>query len=142
MVTIAGVAWAPPDGVDAVELAIDDGPWLPAEVATEASPLLWRHWRHDWLAEPGAHTVRVRARARGQRGEAAPPYPVGASGHHTIDVGVTAGVPTIVDRASAVTARARGDAGVRVRLAAAGVAAWRRRGYPPAPRWPAPTPRA
>ena len=35
--TIAGVAWAPDRGVDAAEVAIDDGAWMPATLSKPLS---------------------------------------------------------------------------------------------------------
>jgi DMSO/TMAO reductase YedYZ molybdopterin-dependent catalytic subunit len=87
-VTIAGIAWSPPYGVQHVEVAIDDGPWKGAGLAAQLAPTAWRQWRSDWQAIPGEHTIRVRAVGREgfQPEEAAPPYPAWASGYHTISV--------------------------------------------------------
>lgn len=134
-VTVAGVAWAPPGGVEGVEVQIDEGPWQPAELGLEVAPTMWRQWRLTWLAEAGDHVLRARTRGRDrlQPDGAEPPYPVGSRGYHERRVSVAAGrsgprrVAAVVD-----------DARERVALAGRGAAAWRERGYPPAPRFPAP----
>lgn len=123
-VTIAGVAWAPPLGIDGVEVSVDGGPWLPAELSEELAPTAWRQWQHRWDASPGAHDVRARAIGRGgiQDGDPRPPYPDGSSGYHTVRLHGTAhaapGLP-IIRRAAAETAR-------RVRLAGMAPPAWSR----------------
>lgn len=91
-VTFGGVAWAQHRGVRAVEVRIDDGPWQPAELATAYSTDTWRLWSFAWTAEPGAHTIAVRAidnTGTVQTGEPASVVPDGATGWHTVsfDVG-------------------------------------------------------
>ncbi len=89
---IAGVAWADERGVSAVEVRVDDGPWQPAELSDELSSSSWRQWRLTWEATTGDHTVRVRAfDADGvpQTDTLRPPAPDGATGHHTVQVGVS-----------------------------------------------------
>ncbi|WP_166846640.1 molybdopterin-dependent oxidoreductase [Isoptericola sp. BMS4] len=88
-VTLAGVAWAQHTGVAGVEVRVDDGDWLPAEIADTVGPDTWRQWRFDWDATPGDHLVAVRATDVDgvvQTGEQAPPAPDGATGWHTVDV--------------------------------------------------------
>ncbi|MDA2807138.1 molybdopterin-dependent oxidoreductase [Nocardiopsis suaedae] len=91
-VTIAGVAWAQHVGVDGVQVRIDGGEWRDARLAEEATEDTWRQWVFDWEdAEPGEHTVSVRAMGRDgevQTADEAPPAPDGATGHHTISVSV------------------------------------------------------
>ncbi|MDP6867268.1 MAG: molybdopterin-dependent oxidoreductase [Acidimicrobiales bacterium] len=87
---VAGVAWAPVDGVAAVELAIDDGPWAPCRLERGSGPgrdgEAWVQWFTVWDAEPGLHHLRVRAWDR--NGLIQPPGPKhiapdGAEGYHT-----------------------------------------------------------
>ncbi len=84
---IAGVAWAQQEGISAVEVQVDDGPWQEARLAAEPSIDAWRQWVLRWDASPGAHTARVRATdgdGEVQTEAEAPPIPDGASGWHTV----------------------------------------------------------
>ena len=89
--TIAGVAWAPDRGVDAVEVAVDDGEWMPATLSKPLSDATWVQWMVDWNATAGKHTLSVRATdgtGTVQTAEKSSPAPDGARGHHTITVNV------------------------------------------------------
>src|SRR5690606_12948763 len=91
-VAVAGVAWAQHRGIERVEVRVDDGSWQPARLADVPSADTWRQWIYEWDAEPGDHTLQVRAvTADGevQTSEQAPPAPNGSSGRHGIDVHVT-----------------------------------------------------
>jgi hypothetical protein len=87
---IAGVAWDQHVGVSKVEIQVDDGPWLPARLATVPSTDTWRQWVLAWTPpKPGGYTLRVRASdAHGnpQTEVRAPVFPSGATGLHTINV--------------------------------------------------------
>ncbi len=88
-VMVAGVAWAQPTGVAAVEVRVDEGPWEPAELADELNSSTWRQWKHRWEATEGRHTIAVRAvDANGaiQIAERSEPMPNGSTGHHEIVV--------------------------------------------------------
>lgn len=88
---IAGVAWAPDRGVIRVEVQIDEGDWVDAEVSAPLSKDSWVQWRYPWRAEPGDHVIAVRATdgtGETQTDDERPPRPDGASGYHTIRVGV------------------------------------------------------
>lgn len=90
-VAVAGVAWAQHTGIGAVEVQVDDGPWVRAELADTAGPDTWRQWRYAWDATPGDHRLSVRATdAKGQLQVAAeaPPAPDGATGYHSVSVTV------------------------------------------------------
>jgi DMSO/TMAO reductase YedYZ molybdopterin-dependent catalytic subunit len=90
-VTVAGVAWAPDRGVDAVEIQVDDGPWMPATLSKPLSDATWVQWMVDWNAPAGQHLVSVRATdgtGAVQTADQTPPAPDGARGHHTIRVTV------------------------------------------------------
>ncbi len=86
--TLVGTAWAPAHGgVAAVEVSVDDGPWQTAELAADLGPSSWRRWRAELDLAPGRHTVAARCRAHDgtvQVGEPSPPFPHGATGHHTV----------------------------------------------------------
>jgi DMSO/TMAO reductase YedYZ molybdopterin-dependent catalytic subunit len=88
-VPIAGVAWAQTRGIGRVEVRIDDGDWLAAELAPEVDADLWRQWvlPHDFA--PGSYQLTVRAiTADGevQTPDRAAPFPSGATGLHSIRV--------------------------------------------------------
>jgi hypothetical protein len=90
-VTLAGVAWATHRGVAAVEVRIDQGPWIPATLAASDTPDTWRMWSYPWRADPGSHTVAVRC--NDGTGTLQTPVvqdviPDGASGYHSINVAV------------------------------------------------------
>ena len=88
-IPIAGVAWAQDVGIDRVDVAIDDGPWLPAELAAEDTVDTWRQWVYRWEAARGEHLLRVRAVDRTgtpQTPVRTDPFPDGATGYHTIAV--------------------------------------------------------
>lgn len=91
-VTVAGVAWAQHRGIALVELRVDGGPWLEAELAPVGTIDTWRQWLVRWDATPGSHGLEVRA-TDGQ-GETQPaaltsPFPDGATGWHAVTVHVT-----------------------------------------------------
>ena len=82
-VVVAGTAWAQHTGIRAVEVRVDDGPWQPAQLATEYSIDTWRQWRYEWSATPGDHTVTCRAidaDGKEQIEALADPIPDGATG--------------------------------------------------------------
>jgi DMSO/TMAO reductase YedYZ molybdopterin-dependent catalytic subunit len=86
---IAGVAWAQTRGISRVEVRVDDGEWLEADLSPEVDADVWRQWvlPHDFAA--GRHTVTVRATSADgelQTDARADPFPAGASGWHTTQV--------------------------------------------------------
>ena len=86
---IGGVAWAQTIGIDAVEIQIDGGQWMPVELAGEVNDTTWRQWSVPWEATPGRHSLTVRATDRNgaiQTSERSEPLPNGATGHHTVVV--------------------------------------------------------
>jgi DMSO/TMAO reductase YedYZ molybdopterin-dependent catalytic subunit len=90
-VTLGGIAWAQHRGIKAVEVRIDDGPWQPATLGAAYSNDTWRLWTFDWQANPGSHTVTVRATDNTgavQTEEQSAPAPDGATGWPSISVEV------------------------------------------------------
>ncbi|GAB3587145.1 molybdopterin-dependent oxidoreductase [Calidifontibacter terrae] len=89
-VAIAGTAWAQFQGIRAVQVQIDDGPWQQARMGADVGIDYWRQWWFPWQATPGQH--RLRARCIYGPGNAvqtatrADPFPNGASGIHEIAV--------------------------------------------------------
>ena len=91
-VAVAGVAWAQHRGIERVEVRVDDGGWDAADLGAEDTIDTWRQWIYRWNATPGQHTLAVRAtdgEGETQSAERVPPFPDGATGHHTITVEVT-----------------------------------------------------
>lgn len=92
LVAVAGVAWAPDRGIEAVEVRVDEGPWQAAELSEPLSDDTWVQWKRDWQATPGRHTIQVRATdglGEVQTAERTRPAPDGARGHHSIDMQVS-----------------------------------------------------
>jgi DMSO/TMAO reductase YedYZ molybdopterin-dependent catalytic subunit len=121
-VTVRGYAWAPPVGVDRVQLQVDGGPWTDATLGTDLGPDAWRPWSATWQAVPGRHELRVRCRTTAgqwQEETTATPYPHGVRGVHAVAVHVGGGAvgPATRRLASVVT--------TRLRWTLRSVAAWR-----------------
>jgi hypothetical protein len=93
-VTLAGVAFAGTRGVSRVEYSTNGGKtWTDATFPRALSPLSWVLWQADWTpGAEGAYTLAVRATdSTGalQSAQAAPSYPTGASGYHTVRIAVS-----------------------------------------------------
>ena len=89
---VAGVAWSPPRGIEAVELSIDEGEWAGCEIAAPGSDETWVQWKTEWDATPGEHVLRVRAvDGDGDVQPLGPKQvdPDGAEGWHAIRVSVS-----------------------------------------------------
>ena len=89
---VAGVAWAPHRGIDAVQVRADNGPWNPARLAAVPGIDTWRQWAWEWDAPPGLHTLAVRATDgthATQPSRRVPIFPNGATGWDTVTVTVT-----------------------------------------------------
>ena len=78
---IVGAAWGAP--IDRVEVRIDDGPWVAANIdRSEDSPFAWKIWSLDWDGPAqGEHTVTSRAVDTAGRVQPAPDDPVIANKH-------------------------------------------------------------
>jgi DMSO/TMAO reductase YedYZ molybdopterin-dependent catalytic subunit len=90
-VAVAGVAWAQHRGIAKVEVRVDEGAWRPARLAAVPSTDTWRQWVYEWDAEPGHHSLEVRAtdaQSHLQQQRRAKPFPSGATGWHTTTVTV------------------------------------------------------
>lgn len=92
MAAIGGVAWAQTVGISDVQVQIDDGEWMSAELGESLNRDTWRQWAFRF--EPtGTDRTRTSIRCRAidadgviQTGERSEPLPDGASGHHQIVV--------------------------------------------------------
>ncbi len=86
-VPVGGIAYSGARGISRVEVQVDEGPWIEAELVTPPlSPLTWVLWRFDWPHETGRHTFRVRAydgAGKMQIVERDDPRPNGATGIHS-----------------------------------------------------------
>lgn len=91
-VAMGGTAWAQTKGISGVQVQIDDGEWIDAELGAEASLDTWRQWRYVWKGgSSGNHTVSVRAidgQGNVQTSDKADPAPNGASGWQRIQFSV------------------------------------------------------
>lgn len=89
---IGGVAWAQHQkGVAKVEVRIDGGAWQPARLGPSAGDDYWRQWYLPWDAEPGQHSLAVRAvdgEGDVQTAVRTSPFPEGSSGIQQIVVNV------------------------------------------------------
>ena len=86
---IAGVAWAPTRGVQAVHVRVDGGDWQPCELAEALGDESWVQWRRPWTPAAGRHTIEVRATdgtGAVQSEGPVPPRPDGAEGWHSVAV--------------------------------------------------------
>ena len=89
VVPIAGVAWAPHRGVAKVEVRVDEGDWVEAQLGESLGADAWTQWLVPWEATEGPHVVQVRATdgtGETQTVTPAPPAPDGAQGWHRVDV--------------------------------------------------------
>jgi len=87
--TLGGVAWSPTNGIERVEVQVDDGPWTEAELSKPLSNDAWLQWMLPTVFGEGEHQVRVRATDRTGFTQTEPevqPAPDGAEGWHTIMV--------------------------------------------------------
>jgi DMSO/TMAO reductase YedYZ molybdopterin-dependent catalytic subunit len=63
-VELRGIAWGGSAGAAAVDVSIDGDGWQPAALEPGAGPYGRVFWSFRWRAEPGLHTLRVRATDR------------------------------------------------------------------------------
>jgi hypothetical protein len=60
-VPVFGVAFAGLRRIERVEVRIEDGEWMAAELLQDPSSLVWTQWSFDWPATAGSHKLSVRA---------------------------------------------------------------------------------
>jgi hypothetical protein len=89
---LGGIAYSGARGISKVEVQIDNGAWVEAQLRNPAlSPLTWVQWRYDWKPTPGTHNVAVRAtdgRGALQVTAAVDPAPEGATGIDSVTIQV------------------------------------------------------
>jgi DMSO/TMAO reductase YedYZ molybdopterin-dependent catalytic subunit len=85
LVPIGGIAYAGKRGIRKVEVQVDDGEWVEAQLRDPISDLTWVIWRYDWPFQSGEHKFSVRC----MDGRGAPQtemyqniHPSGATGIH------------------------------------------------------------
>ncbi|MFQ5921207.1 MAG: molybdopterin-dependent oxidoreductase [Anaerolineales bacterium] len=87
-VPVGGIAYAGANEISKVEVRVDDGPWVEADLrAPSLSPLTWVQWRYEWPRETGRHLFKVRAYdglGELQVLESNPVRPDGATGIHEV----------------------------------------------------------
>jgi hypothetical protein len=91
-VRIGGVAWAQHTGIEAVEVALDGGEWVPAEISAPPTNDTWVQWAVTVSVPEGDHVVRVRATdktGRVQTGVERDVLPDGSTGWHEVDFSAT-----------------------------------------------------
>lgn len=93
---VYGIAYAAPREIVRVELGIDAGEWIQADLLKGPSPLVWTQWSAVWHATPGDHRLSVRAtdsqgftQATGGAGVLGGAFPDGTNAIHDIVVSVT-----------------------------------------------------
>lgn len=87
LVPFGGIAFAGDRGISRVEIRIDDGKWLEADLRSPLSDTTWVIWRYDWPFQEGEHTFAVRCfdgSGEMQTLEQSPARPDGSTGLHSV----------------------------------------------------------
>jgi DMSO/TMAO reductase YedYZ molybdopterin-dependent catalytic subunit len=87
-VRVGGVAWAQHTGIERVEVQLDGGAWQPVDLGRVPGEDTWVQWAGTVDADPGSHTLAVRATDRDGATQTAvrrDVVPDGATGWHTLD---------------------------------------------------------
>ena len=90
-IQIAGSAWAVHRGVSLVELRVDGGEWMPAQLGGVPSPDTWRKWLVEVELDAGEYEVEARTTdgaGNTETDELADVAPNGASGYDRIGLKV------------------------------------------------------
>ncbi|MGD0573934.1 MAG: molybdopterin-dependent oxidoreductase [Anaerolineales bacterium] len=83
-IEVGGIAYAGGRGIQKVEVQVDEGDWVPAELKPPLSQLAWVIWRAHLPANPGSHRLTVRAvdgSGALQFADYTDPFPSGATGY-------------------------------------------------------------
>jgi len=86
LVPIGGIAHAGDRGISKVEVQVDGGPWVEAQLRDPISQTTWVIWRYDWPFQEGNHTFTVRCyegSGTPQIEAIAGAHPSGATGLHS-----------------------------------------------------------
>jgi DMSO/TMAO reductase YedYZ molybdopterin-dependent catalytic subunit len=84
LIPIGGIAHAGSRGISKVELQIDGGEWVEAQLRKPMSEVTWVIWRYDWPFTQGSHNFTVRCTdgaGAAQIMDEAGPGPGGATGY-------------------------------------------------------------
>jgi DMSO/TMAO reductase YedYZ molybdopterin-dependent catalytic subunit len=87
LIPIGGIAWAGARGIARVEVQVDDGDWVEAQLRSPLSDKTWVIWRYDWPFEAGEHRFAVRCTESDgtpQIETVAGVRPSGATGIHSV----------------------------------------------------------
>jgi len=90
LVPVGGIAHAGDRSISKVEVRVDDGEWVEAQLRTPLSQTTWVLWRYEWPFAEGSHRFTVRCtdgEGRPQVTEPSPPHPDGATGLHNLRAG-------------------------------------------------------
>ncbi len=92
-VELAGIAFAGDREIENVEISADGDTWQAVDSIERIAPLSWAIWRFTWNPpDSGTYTLRVRAidgTGAMQTSDRRDPIPDGATGYHTLDIGIT-----------------------------------------------------
>ncbi len=87
LIPVGGIAHAGSRGISKVEVQVDDGEWVEAQLRKPLSEVTWVIWRYDWPFTAGTHTFTVRC----LEGDGTPQIearagsrPSGATGYHQV----------------------------------------------------------
>ena len=84
LATLRGVAWGG-SGIARVEISVDGGTWIPADLEESTGTYAFRRWSLSWEASPGSHQVAARATDRdGATQPARPLWNVRGYGNHSV----------------------------------------------------------
>lgn len=92
-VPIGGIAWAGARGISKVEISIDNGEWVEAQLREPLSDKTWVIWRYDWAFTEGMHQFAVHCydgNGDMQVTQSAGTFPSGATGTHRVQAQVEA----------------------------------------------------
>ncbi len=88
LIPIGGIAWAGARCISKVEVKVDDGDWVAANLRKPLSDKTWAIWRYDWPFEAGNHRFTVRCTEKdgtAQITREADVAPSGATGLHSVN---------------------------------------------------------
>jgi DMSO/TMAO reductase YedYZ molybdopterin-dependent catalytic subunit len=90
-VMVGGIAFSGARGINAVELRVNEGDWIQAELDRPLSRLTWVLWRAGLEMPAGEHTITVRAidgNGEVQIEKRSGTQPDGATGYHSVTITV------------------------------------------------------